>query len=231
MSMFSFIKSSTMKSIVCASILALSLLNFPVAQMAHAQTGRPFAQGSYRFTLEDGLTKYIEFRAITNSDGSTSGEMTFSGPAEIPDQDVDGVGRAGFSGSIANISIEARFDSMVIEGNRAVMRGVITGATIGEYIGQPVLLTVEDNGDGTREPDTLTWGLYKPAAEGWIPQDAELRDDNGASLRWTATDAEREDDRGIPSDRSTAISCQSFPLSSYAFIDTSDGSGDIQVQP
>lgn len=228
MSKFRLITSSTMKSIFCASILALALLNLPAPQMAFAQPGAAAADGRLKFSLEDGLTKYIEFSARSNSDGSTTGYMTISGPAEIPDQDVDGESRAGFSGSLENLYLEAKFDSMVVEGKRAVMSGVVTGSTVGDYIGQPLLLVVEDNGDGTR--DTLTWGLYKQTEQKWVPQDAERRDDDGAYLRWTATDAERDDDRGVPSDRSAAISCQSFPLSAYSLVDVTGGEGDIVVQ-
>jgi hypothetical protein len=227
MSKFRFIRSSTMKSIVCASIFALSLLSFTAPRPASAQT----AGGSLRFALEDDLTKSIEFNAVTDGDGSTSGETTFSGPAEIPDQDVDGTGDRSFSGSLENLQIEARFDGMLMERNRAVMSGTVTGSTLEDYIGRRVLLVVEDvDADGEKTQDTLTWGLYKPVERDWIPADAELENDEGVRLTWWATDAEREDDKGIPSHPSSEITAQSFPLSSYSF-DLKYAEGDIQVRP
>ena len=222
-----------MKSIARASILALSLLwCFTIPHLAAAQTGGTSANGSFKFSLEDGLTKYIEFNASTNQEGSTTGRMTFSGPAEIPVQDVDGTGRAGFSGSLSSLYIEAVFDGLVVERNRAVMSGVVTGSNLGDYIGRRVLLAVEDNGDCTdpNAQDKITCGLYETAEEEWVPTDAEWRDDNGALLTWIATDAERRDDVGVPSNKSKVISCQSFPLSSYSFEDVKYGDGDIQVR-
>lgn len=232
MSKFRFIRSLTIKSIVSASILALTLLGL-TPQPATAQTGGASATGKFEFSSGDRLTKYIEFNAATNSDGSTTGEMTFSGAAEIPDQDVEGTGRADFSGSLPNLHIEAKFDSLLVKRNMAVMSGTVTGSNLEGYIGQRVLLVVEDNGDGIKDrlQDTLTWGLYKPAAQEWIPADAELADDNGARLSWIATDAEREDDKGVPSNQSKVTSCQSFPLSSFSFVDAEQSSGNIQVRP
>ena len=224
-----------MKRIVCASLLALSVMSLSATPSSKAQIGGPAAAGEFRFSAEaDGeLTRTVVFRAAMNRDGSASGEMTFSGPAVFPDQDVDGTGEAGFSGRLSDFRIEAKFDCLVVEKNRAVMSGVTTASTVGEYIGLRVLLVVEDNGDGTnpRTPDKLTWGIYKPPATGWVPTDAERRDDDGALLRWTATDAEREDDRGIRSHRDPVIGCQSFPLSSYSFVDIEAGNGDLQVRP
>ncbi|HYY57921.1 MAG TPA: hypothetical protein VE842_11360 [Pyrinomonadaceae bacterium] len=221
-----------MKSLICASILALSLLVFPT--LISAQTGGQSAAGSFKFALEDGPTKYIEFRAITNADGTTSGRMSFSGAEEIPDQDVDGTGGKDFSGRLENLQIEAELDGLVVERNRAVMSGTVTGSTLGDYIGQRVLLVVEDNGDGIDDrerPDKFTWGIYDPVRMTWTPADAELEKDDGWSLEWIATDAELEDDKGIPSRRSTEITCQSFPLSSYDFAEAAGGAGNIQVNP
>ncbi|HEX8652838.1 MAG TPA: hypothetical protein VF708_18625 [Pyrinomonadaceae bacterium] len=216
-----------MKSIVCATIFALFLLSFTAPRSATAQS----ADGSLKFAVEDDLTKSIEFNATTDGVGSMSGEMTFSGPAEIPDQDVDGTGDRSFSGRLENLQIEARFDGMLVERNRAVMSGTVTGSNLEDYIGQRVLLVVEDvDGDGEKTQDTLTWGLYKPVEQRWTPTDAELENDEGARLTWWATDAEREDDRGITSHPSNEITAQSFPLSSYSF-DLMYAEGEIQVRP
>lgn len=229
MNKFGFKKSSQIKRMVCASILALFLMSFATPHFAAAQTEGPSANGRLQFALEDGFTKYVEFSASTTKDGKTSGKMVFSGPAEIPDQDVDGVGKAGFSGKLDSLYIEAEFDSMVVEKNRAVMSGVVTNSNVEDYMKQRVLLVVEDNAD-SKEADKISVGLYKPAEGGWIPSDSEVKDDNGASLKWWVTDAERKDDVGYASDKSTAITAQSFPLSTYEFADVKSEDGDIKVQ-
>ena len=170
--------------------------------------------------------------------------MTFSGPVEIPDQDVDGTGEVIFNGKLEDLQIIARFDGMVVERNRAVMSGTVTGANVGDYIGQRVLLVVADGyvrevPEGEEKPegyeeekpqDTLTWGLYKEVKRDWIPTDAELEYDEGARLTWWATDAEREDDKGIPSHPSREITARTFPLSSHDF-ELKYAEGDILVQP
>jgi hypothetical protein len=127
----------------------------------------------------------------------------------------------------------AKFDCLQITGNQAVMSGVISESNIAAALGLRVLLVVEDNGEGVNipTPDKLTWGVYQPATGNWVPKDAERDDDNGASLTWIAKDAERDDDPGVPSNQSKVIGCQSFPLSSYSFVDVKHGGGNIQVQP
>lgn len=242
--------SATMKSIVCASVFALSLLGFAAPRTATAQS----AAGSLKFSLEDDLTRAVEFKAVAEGEGAASGEMVFSGPVEIPDQDVDGTGEVLFSGKLEDLQINAKFDGLVVVGNRAVMSGTVTSSNVGDYVGQRVLLAVadgyvkevpkdEDPPEGEEKPegeeqpveeakpqDTLTWGLYKEVKRDWIPTDAELEYDEGARLTWWATDAEREDDKGIPSHPSRDITAQTFPLSSHDF-ELKYSEGEIIVQP
>ena len=221
-----------MKSLLFASALALSLLGFTPPRPAATHESGPSASGSFQFSV-DGLTKRVEFEARTHQDGTTSGRMTFSGPAEIPDQDVDGEGGPVTGGQLVDIFTKVEFDCLVVEGNRAVMSGVVSESTVGEHIGRRALLAVEDNGEGVdvAAPDKLTWGVYRSAERGWVPVDAERPGDDGALREWVATDAEREDDAGVPSRRSEVIGCQSFPLSSYSFVDVRHGDGNIQVRP
>jgi hypothetical protein len=220
-----------MKSIVRTSILALSLLSFSAPHLTSAQTGGPSVGGSLKFSMEDGLSKYVEFNATSDKEGKATGKLIFSGPAEIPDQNVDGDERAGFSGSLSDLYVEAEFDGLFVENNRAVLSGTVTGSNLSDYIGQRVLLVVEDNGTGVESKgDKLTWGIYKRPAQSWVPTDAELEKDEGALLKWIATDAEREDDKGISSEKNAEITFQSFPLSSFSFDEFKDADGDIQVR-
>jgi hypothetical protein len=213
-----------MKKIAFASILTLFLLGFATPRSASAQT----ASGTYQFSLEDDYTKQLEFDARTLSDGTATGQMFFSDQAKITIQDVDGTGDKEIT--YPGYYVKADFDGLVVDKNQAVMSGTIRDSSIREFIGQRVLLTVEDNGDNIRVPDKLTWGVYRPIERGWTPSDAERKEDPGVGLRWYAKDAERRDDVGYWMPRSETINTSSFSLPSYAFVDTSNGAGDIVVR-
>ena len=223
-----------MNSVAFAGILALSLLTQVIPRATTAQNSGPSANGKFQFTLADGRTRYVEFDAKTQPGGGTRGQMTFNDPQGVPATDVDGAsGGAVTAGSPISVYVKAELDCLVVSGNRAVVGGAVTEATLPAYIGQRVLLVVEDNGEGINAPapDKLTWGVYHSPARNWTPKDAERPDDNGALLTWSATDAERPDDVGISSRPSEVVGCQSFPLSSYSFVDVQHGAGNIQVRP
>jgi hypothetical protein len=218
-----------MKIKAFVSILALFLLSFATSQLATAQTAGSAASGTYQFSLEDGYTKYVDFAAKTQADGSTAGQMTLTDEAPLYYQDVDGTGapEAKYDG----FYIKADFDDLVVDKNKAVMSGTVRDSNIRELIGERVLLTVEDNGDNTRVPDHLTWGVYNPVVIDWKPSDSEWKDDPGVGMRWWATDAEIKDDKGIAMPRSEAINTQTFTMGSYDFATIARGAGDIKVQP
>lgn len=218
-----------MKIRTFASILALFLLSLATSQLATAQTSGQSAKGTYQFSLEDDYTRYTEFDAATQPDGSTSGSMFFSDEATITYQDVDGTGDKEVT--YPGYSIKVVFDGLVVDRNQAVMSGTVSDSSNTSLIGQRVLLTVADNGDNTKVPDQLTWGLYQPVKRDWTPSDAELKVDPGVGLRWVATDAERRDDQGVPMPRSETIDTKSFPISTYSFVDAERTAGDIVVQP
>jgi hypothetical protein len=225
------LRSSLMKIKAFASVLALFLLSFATSQLAMAQTAGQSAKGTYQFSFDDGYTKYTEFDAATQPDGSTTGSMFYSDEATVSYQDVDGTGDPSLKDRYAGFSIKVEFDGLTADKNQAVMSGTVMDSGIRDLIGQRVLLTVEDNGVNGRIPDQLTWGIYKPVVRDWTPSDAELKVDPGVGMRWVATDAERPDDKGVTMPRSTAINAQSFPVSSYNFADVSKGAGDLIVQP
>jgi len=207
------------------SAIALLFTAVAVAPAAAAQT----AGGSYQFTLGDRLTKYVEFDAQALAGGGATGRMFFSDESEVACQDVDGVGdpverHQGFY-------LSADLDQMSVSGHKAVMSGVVRDASITSLIGQRVLLTVEDNGADGREPDRLTWGVYKPSERRWTPSDAERGEDPGVGAAWVATDAERSDDAGVPMPQDESLGAQTFPFAAYAYVDTTDGAGDILVRP
>lgn len=219
-----------MKIFACLSLATLFLLNFAVPSPTNAAKSGPSANGDFWFSAGDGVTRYVKFNAKVNPDGTSKGEMTFVDPAALAETDTDNP--EGSSPAPPGVSLRIEFDCLVVNGNKAVMSGVIVESSFPNSIGQRVLLTVEDNDEGrpAPAPDRLAWGVYKKAAGGWIPSDADRESDPPVPA-WVAKDFEREDDIGYSSDRSTAISCQSFPLSSYAFLDVEHGGGNVQVKP
>lgn len=221
-----------MKRIVFASLATLSLLSLTTPRWSHAQTEGPYARGSYRFLLEDGLMKLIEFDARMDERGIATGAMAFMDEAKIPDSDDAEDPRPG--DAPPELYVKAELDGLTVEKNRAVMSGRVVDSSHKSYIGRWVQLVVEDSGDDPKRQDRLTWAFCQPRAGGWVPTDAERKDDDGAYLRWWATDAERDDDVGIPSVNllgNDEKSCPVYPLSFYSFFDVRRWEGDIVVQP
>ena len=215
-----------MRTILLTSLLALVLMTFAAAQTARAATA---AAGSYQFTLTgDKYLKYVEFEATAEADGKATGTIYFSDEAVITILDVDGTGEKD---RFVGYNIKADVDGLVVDKNQAVLSGTIRTASNEALIGQRVLLTVEDNGDNTRVPDRLTWGIYKPIDRQWVPSDAELKEDPGVGLRWWAKDAERKDDVGYAMPRDESVGTQTFPVAAYGFVDSDNGAGDIRVSP
>lgn len=212
-----------MKSIIGAFVLALFIVCLALPNLVFADAEGTSATGSLKFVLDDGATRFVEFNAREGADGQATGDMTFSDPVAIPVDNPDD----GETPRTEGVIVKARFDCMTTFENRAVIGGEIYDSNVRSNIGQRVLLVVEDNG---LNKDRLMWGIYQMPATGWIPSDAEVKDDKGASLTWWATDFERRDDKGFQMPVGKVVVCQSFPLSSYDFPEFKEAGGDIQVQ-
>lgn len=205
-------------------ISAIALLCLACGAAA-AQT----AGGSYQFTLqEDGRTKYVEFDATARPGGGAAGSMFFSDDDPIADQDTDNGGDP--VQTYPGFYFRAEFDDMLINDNKAIISGTVRDSSITGLIGRRVLLTVEDNGDNTREPDRVTWGVYAQTQRDWTPSDAELERDPGVGMSWTATDAERRDDEGVRMPLDDSIGVRTFPVASYEFVVPATGAGDIFIR-
>jgi len=211
-----------MKSIIGVLVLTLFVVCLALPGVVFAGAEGASATGSLKFILEDGETRFVEFDAKEGVDGQATGEVTFSDPVAIPVEDPDDSETPKTQG----VLVKAKFDCMEVVENKAVIGGEIYDSNVPSNIGQRVLLVVEDNG---LESDRLIWGIYQQPAKGWVPKDAEVEDDNGASLKWIATDFERRDDVGIPSDISKVVTCKSFPLGSYEFPEIKAAGGDLKV--
>jgi hypothetical protein len=215
-----------MRTLRFTSLPALLLIVCAAAQTASAQSA---AAGSYQFTMTgDKYLKTVEFSAQTNADGSASGSIYFTDQAVVTIQDVDGTGEKG---RFAGYDLKVDVDGLVVSKNQAVLSGTVSSSSVMELVGQRVLFTVEDNGDNTRVPDRLTWGVYKPIRRDWVPSDAEWKEDPGVGLRWWATDAEVKGDVGYQMPRDESITAQTNPVAAYDFADADNTSGDIRVSP
>ena len=208
-------------------IMCLVLLATPI--LASAQAGA--ASGKYKFIMEDGLVKYLEFDVRNDERGGTSGYMVFTDEAKVQlkEPNPDEFSREDES---LEFSMRADFDSMTIEKNRAVITGMIRESSIPRYLGQWVRLVIEDN-DGIEVPDKFGWSVCAPEQGGWIPEDAEVPGDRGAFMSWWSTDAERKDDIGIPSPNlipGNLKGCRPHPLFAYDFAEFLKGDGAITIK-
>lgn len=219
-----------MKTIAYVAIFALFLIGLATPRSTHAGASGPHASGIFKFVLEDGLTKQVEFDASWDERGTTTGQMTFRDEAGAVDHDPDG-GEQLPKDPPAEFYMTADLDSLTIEHNRALMGGVVRDSSQRSYIGKYIQLVVEDSGEGSEVPDKLAWCFCQPESGGWTPVDAEDPRDEGAYAHWWATDAEREDDRGIESVNiipGKRRGCPTFLLSTYEFAEAR-GDGQIQV--
>jgi hypothetical protein len=212
-----------MKNIIGGFIMAVFAVCLALPNLAFADAEGAVAAGSFKFALQDGEIRFVEFKAQEGAAGAGFGEMTLSDPAVMPIDNPDNRERTS-----PGVLVRAKFDCMDTSQNTAIMGGEIFESNVPYTIGMRVLLIVQDNGvDGER--DRLTWGIYQPPTH-WIPVDAERQDDRGAFLKWTATDAERKDDVGIPMPKNPLVQCKTFPGAAYDFLDIKYAGGDLQVQ-
>jgi hypothetical protein len=221
-----------MKRIACASMLMLLLLCSVTTRLSSAQTGRQSASGTYKFIMEDDLTKSVDFSAVSDDKGVVTGSMTFSDEATVPYQDVDGTGTP--RDEATTFFMTASFDTLTVEKNRALMGGVVRDSSYKSYIGKWVQLVVEDNGTNPEVPDRLVWRLCQPEPGGWVPSDYEMPGDRGAYIHWWATDYEQKGDVGIPSKDlmpGNMKSCEVLSVWAYDFAQLKKWSGDVQVTP
>lgn len=212
-----------MKNIIGAFMLTVLAVCLALPTLVFADAEGATAAGSFKFALQDGEIRLVEFKASEGAGGVGTGEMTLSDPAAVPVDNPDNPEK-----QTPGVIVRAKFDCMETSQNTAIMGGEIFDSNVPSAIGQRVLLIVQDNGvDG--EKDKLTWGMYQPQPT-WVPIDAEDPNDRGAFLTWHATDAERRDDVGYKMPLTPLVQCKSFPGASYDFPEIKYAGGDMQVQ-
>lgn len=216
-----------MKSIIGASIMALVLVCLALPGLVLADAEGTSAAGSFKFALQDGETRFLEFKVTEQGENLAVGDMTYSDPVAVPVDDPDNPEKPRSQGML----LRARLDCMQTVKNTAVLSGDIFESNFPGAIGSRVLLVIEDNGiDGST--DRVAWGIFQNSGITWFPQDSERFDDDGAKLTWWATDSERRDDVGIAAGfgLSKMVTCKSFPLASIDFPEIKYAGGDLQVQ-
>src|ERR1044071_2855731 len=97
-----------MKNIIGGFIMALFAVCLALPNLVHASAEGDSASGSFKFVLQDGETRYVEFKASELADGTGSGEMTLSDPAAIPVDNPDDSEKRADPGVI----VRAKFDCM-----------------------------------------------------------------------------------------------------------------------
>ena len=216
-----------MKLKVCAFVVLCTIF-LATPSITKAQAGA--ASGTYKFIMEDELSKYVEFDVRTDERGTTVGYMQFTDEAKIFFPILDGDEEK--PDEPVEFFMAADLDNMTIEKNRALINGVIRQSSYPSYIGKWVQLVIEDN-DGIEVADRFVWSVCQPEPGGWIPEDSEIKGDRGAYMSWWATDAEVKDDVGIPSVDlipGKLKTCKTYSITGYEFAEILKGEGRIEIR-
>ncbi|HEY6805798.1 MAG TPA: hypothetical protein VI306_19620 [Pyrinomonadaceae bacterium] len=211
------------------SLASLFFIN-PATALSTKEYEGPSANGSFEIFLEKGAKRRIEFHAVRDLNGKVTGETTFQD--EVPQEQVDKSTDANNNDAQKPFFMHAQFDCLIVEGNRAVMSGSVTEASSEQYVGKRVLVVAQENG-GAGDParrDKLTWGIYRTPKSEWLPGDSE-RPEELSGLSWIASDSERPEDEGVSSIKETVVGCQSFPVSSFSFLNATQAKGTAHVKP
>lgn len=211
------------------TICLLIILGFVPALAFAPGTEGPRVVGNFEFVSDKGITRHIEFQATRGQDGMIAGEVIFR---DDPAVNVEKSSEKPAEESDQSFFFKADFDCLVINDNKAIMGGAITESSSQLYIGRRILVVAQDNGgakDAVRK-DRLTWGVYRAEQRQWATSDAERPDDQSTQLSWIASDSERPEDEGVRSDKDQVIGCQSFPLSSFSFLNGNQIHGTVLVK-
>src|SRR6185369_12687823 len=123
----------------CASLFALCLVFLATPLPSSAQVAGTVG-GTYKFIMDDEISKYLEFNATSTERGGATGYMIFTDDTKVVVWDPDGNPPKDEG---VPFTMKADFDAMTIEKNRALMSGVISDSSVREYIGRWVQLVIE----------------------------------------------------------------------------------------
>src|SRR6478672_3666689 len=117
--------------LILITVCLATALGIVTSASAPDQAG-PSANGTFQFTVGDGSVRYVSFNARIHKDNTITGEMTYTDPDAAPESDTD---NPQTSTATTGLTVKASFDCVVINGNRAVMSGVIVESNIGAALG------------------------------------------------------------------------------------------------
>jgi hypothetical protein len=205
----------------------LFLIVIPNSALLSHSSG-PSVDGSFRIYSREDVDRYIEFHATRSADGVVSGQTIFRNEAVTLPKIAESESQES-----QPFFFQADVDCLVINKGIAVMSGAITDSNSRPYIGRRVLVIAQDNGgtDDQSKRDRLTWGIYRSETHSWVASDSERPADEVDPSEWIATDSERPDDEGVVSNHEHLIGCQSFPISSFSFVNPNQGKGTVRVKP
>jgi len=220
-----YIDTGRLLTLVGTCFLFLSMI--PDSALLSDSTGTS-VDGSFRIYSRDQIDRYVEFHATRSVDGVVSGQTIFRNEA-VPLPKV----AESESQESQPFFFKADVDCLVINKGIAVMSGAITDSNSRPYIGRRVLVVAQDNGgtDDQSKKDRLTWGIYRSETHSWVASDSERPADEVDPVAWIATDSERPDDEGVVFNHEHLIGCQSFPISSFSFVNPNQGKGTVRVRP
>src|SRR5262245_38266981 len=211
-----------MKFVIAAltsvTLVAISVCPLTFAEKSFRVGNGPSAKGKFEITesSEGSPARSIEFNVEVTADGKTVGDVVFQQKKTSSESTSESKSEE------KALYLRAECDCLLIKANKAVMSGNIVESSSDAYVGRRFLVVVQDNG-ATENPfkhDRLTYGVYRVLANNWLVTDSE-RPDESDPVSTVATDAERPDDPGVPTNRAQDIGCQTFPLSSFSFLDAS----------
>lgn len=216
-------------SLTSVVIVAIVVSPLTFAEPNSKSGDHPSAKGKFEIisTSEETPASSIEFNAEVTPEGKTIGEVVFQ---EKQKTTTEATGES--KSEDKPLYLRAECDCLLIKDNKAIISGSIVQSSVDSYVGRRLLVVAQDNG-GTENPlkhDRLTYGLYRVLPRNWVVTDAERPDESGP-VSTVATDAERLDDVGVATDRSQDIGCQTFPLSSFSFLDAASSRGTVRVRP
>jgi hypothetical protein len=222
---------SVIKGIASSLFIAALLSGLVLPVSICAESSGPSATGKFEIVNDDGPTRSIEFNARSEADGKTVGEVIFRDNEPSASNNPE---TATETQAPTLFFLKAEFDCLTVKDNRAVMVGSVTESSVAHYVGRRFLLVAQDNHDDAKAAvaDRLTWGVYRPSQRAWVAMDSERSiEDQAGPVSWIATDSERPEDPGVSSQKVETIGCQTFPVSSFSFVDSNHGRGSVHVRP
>jgi hypothetical protein len=142
------------------TVFVIVLLSAIVPSGAFAQAAdAPWATGLAYLDFGGGTLGTVSFTATGLQDGAAFGQIDIDDPVPIPDQDVDGTGDPTLVASASGVILNADVNCLAVDGDTAIVGGLVTRSDVARYVGKQVLLFVEDS---ARSHGWFSWGFYEP---------------------------------------------------------------------